>query len=262
MKNRYRNLLFLCMVGILLAGCGRKADNNSNVNHGNKVEEGLYTFEAVILDNSSSLLVIPKEGSDPANSSDRLSVASSVSKILDQNQKEIRVEELKIGDIVDIGYNGVILESYPAQITADTIKVIGHHTLLDGYLAMIDDLYYEDDALNHDIDLIALDTSNFYWESDEQRRIFLAMLQSRYGLEVKEATYKTLVEEGLIDSDHLYFEKGILIGAEDIEYNEKRQTITGKLSKWRSGTGAIGWHVKAKQKKSKWIVTRKNHWIS
>ena len=66
------------------------------------------TFEAEILEiNSNSILVKPNQDTDEAKSSDKITIPTWTIEIK---------QKLKVGDIVKITYDGVILESYPAQI--------------------------------------------------------------------------------------------------------------------------------------------------
>lgn len=66
------------------------------------------TFEAEILEiNSNSILVKPNQNTNEAKSSDKITVPTWTIEIK---------QKLKVGDIVKITYDGVILESYPAQI--------------------------------------------------------------------------------------------------------------------------------------------------
>ena len=62
-------------------------------------------FEAIVLENDTRLLVEPVEGSPERNSSDQI--------VLHLPQA---LDTLKPGDRIIVGYDGVIAESYPAQI--------------------------------------------------------------------------------------------------------------------------------------------------
>lgn len=62
-------------------------------------------FEAIVLENDAQLLVEPVEGSPERNSSDQI--------VLHLPQA---LDTLKPGDRIIVGYDGVIAESYPAQI--------------------------------------------------------------------------------------------------------------------------------------------------
>lgn len=99
--------LIMCIVlaFTILIGC-----NNSR-----KKDE--VSFFAVVLENNESyLLVEPEEGSSELNSADRMTVSIGDAALLDSHDKEIVVGDIKPGDKIHIFYNGLIAESYPAQI--------------------------------------------------------------------------------------------------------------------------------------------------
>lgn len=235
-------------------------DSKDSTNEG---EDAIYTFEAEVIDSKDSLLITPDEESNEIKSSDRISVAIPKEvKILNQEGSTISREELKPGDILRISYNGAIAESYPAQITAFSIELIDHDKLIDGYLALIDDVYQEDPGLNGEITTIALDTSDWKGLSDIRKEIILSRMKELYELDILEGTFDELAEQGLIDKENLYFPEGILIDITEIVIEDDNEEISCNINKWRSGLGAIGWDAKAKLKKGSWVITRDNMWIS
>lgn len=220
------------------------------------------TFQAVVLENKEGLLVAPDSDSNEFRSSDKISVGTKDAKIFDSEQKEISVEELQAGDVITIIYNGVVLESYPAQISADSIIRMEPSILVEGYLALIDDIYQEDSGLNSDISIISLDTLETMNLSGIEKQVLLAKMKDSYGVEIREGTYEELVEEGIIDGKMLYFPDGILISIINPEYNEKDQKIKCGVKKWRGGDGAIGYDATARYDGSVWKITKDNMWIS
>ncbi len=62
------------------------------------------------------MLVEPEEGSDELRSADKISVSIAEATLLDSKEQEIAVDDITVGDKVEIVYNGMIAESYPAQI--------------------------------------------------------------------------------------------------------------------------------------------------
>lgn len=76
------------------------------------------TFTATVLENmGTSFMVEPIEGETELNSSDKISV-----KVPQKNGTLLDLSEFTTGSKVVITYNGVIMESYPAQINASKIK--------------------------------------------------------------------------------------------------------------------------------------------
>ncbi|MDD3840420.1 MAG: hypothetical protein PHP06_07565 [Clostridia bacterium] len=106
MTNRY-SFLIVCIViaFVILVGCSSlgKKDRTS--------------FNAVVLDiNQSYLLVQPVKGSSELNSADQITISVSDAALSDFRDKEIIIDDIAIGDNIQIVYDGQIAESYPAQI--------------------------------------------------------------------------------------------------------------------------------------------------
>lgn len=221
-----------------------------------------YVFNAVVIDNINGLLVKPDADSNEVKSSDKISVGTNSTIIYDEDKKKVDLGEIQIGDSIKITYNGLILESYPAQITANYINILESNLLIDGYITIIDDIYKDDSALNSDINMIAFNLSETKILSEADKEILFIKLHDMYGLEIKESTFDQLVEEGLINKEELYFPKGILINISNAEYNEDKKTLKFDIEKWRSGLGAIGYEGKAKFDGEKWTISKENMWIS
>lgn len=267
-------LLFLVLLVIIgsLAGCN-EISVEIDESKGNDLSE-FQIFEAEVIDSKGGLLIAPDEDSIERTSSDKIYVGLLDAAIYDEDgnlvDKDIYDEDGNLvdedifqpGDRVRITYNGIIAESYPTQISAEKIEIIGHNHIVDGMFALIDDIYQKDSALNSDITMIAFDTSE--WTSLTRAEIYtiLAMAKENYEVEIVQGTFEELAEQGLIDEDKLYFESGILITLSDIETNKKRDEISTSIRKWRSGDGAVGWDAEAKLKAGEWKITRKNMWIS
>lgn len=262
----------------LFIGCGIKNDTTDN---GNKANNGNVTddadtpnngdtseddsniiFKAEVIETGNSLLITPDQESNEYKSSDKISVSLNDAKLMNQEDKEISKEDIKVGDIIEVTYNGVIMESYPAQITASSIKVVDHNIVIDGYLAIIDDLYQEDEALNSGIKKIAFDTSKWIELTDIEKEMLFAKVKELYGYEVIEGTYDELAEEGIIDKENLLFQDGILITLSNMQYNEEKSELTCDTRKWRSGKGAIGANVTAQYDGTNWNITKDGMWIS
>jgi Protein of unknown function (DUF3221) len=85
------------------------------------------SFNATIIKVSdNSILVTPDEGSSELNSADLISVSiREKTKIVDENKNELDKDSLKVNQKVVIYYDGLIAESYPAQIiNCNKIKVL------------------------------------------------------------------------------------------------------------------------------------------
>ena len=267
MKKNIILIMITILFLFLLSGCDKKndvdnnADSNDNISSGDTLDE--MTFKAEVIEAGDTLLVTPDMESNEYKSSDKISVSLLDVKILNENDEVIDKADLKAGDIINITYNGVIAESYPAQISASGIQVIGHNTLLEGYLAIIDDSFQEDNALNSEISMIALDTTEWVGLTDIEKEIIFNKMNEKYDLDIIEGTFDELVEEGLIDKDNLLFPDGILITISNIKYNNDADKITYAIKKWRSGNGAIGADdVTAEFNGTEWKIIKNDMWIS
>ena len=101
-----KQLLLILTLGFILAlaACGTSGSGEPEAD-GN----GTATFQATILEiYDGYYLVEPVEGSTELNSADRITVP-----IENMNPSP----EPKVGDVLEIEYDGSIAESYPAQIT-------------------------------------------------------------------------------------------------------------------------------------------------
>ena len=104
------SLLFISIMSISLVACGTNS-TTGNIEPDNSIQDSIvetFEFEAEIIGvQENSILVIPVDGSSELNSSDRISVA------LTSVQVPFNLIE---GQTVKIVYDGMIAESYPAQI--------------------------------------------------------------------------------------------------------------------------------------------------
>lgn len=287
MRRFIKYISVILMLVLLFAGCtanGKKQDKIGNpdttgssgtqdngvgdtsgtadVNPLSNLEEQ-YSFRAEVIEGGGKLLIAPSEDSNEVRSSDKMSVNTNGATLVNDKGESITLDQLGTGDIIVVTYNGIIAESYPAQITATKVEKVGHNNLLEGYLALIDDIYQEDAGLNSEIDTIALDTTQWIQVTKINKEMIFAKVKEAYGYEVIEGTYDELAEQGLIDKENLSFPKGILIQIKEMEYNSKKETITCGISKWRSGLGAIGaGKVTAVLKDGVWKITKEDSWIS
>lgn len=262
-KDRFGLCIVLFLI-VILTGCskGQKKDADNIVTPTVDVEETIQ-FDAQVMEVGEGLLVTPKEDTEEFRSSDQISVHLQDTTVKDSKGNDIDKKALQPGDIIRITYDGIIMESYPAQISANSIKVTGHNRLIDGYLELIDYIYQEDSGLNGDITMIALDTTGWSGLSEIEKEIIYINMKKQYGLEVIAATYEELVEQKLVDEEQLYFKNGILITLDDVKWNEKKEKITCSIEKWRSDLGAIGSEdTSAQYKDNDWKIKMKDMWIS
>ena len=101
MKNNFKVLIACLLIALAFVGCTNKEKQKENATS---------SFKAIILEiDENSVLVQPLDSENETNSSDKISF----------NIKNLNKIDAPVGSVVNIFYNGEIMESYPAQIKAD-----------------------------------------------------------------------------------------------------------------------------------------------
>lgn len=112
-----RRLIFL-IAGLILAVLIIGIVNRFIINNEESINN--VSFNAKVLENNGdSLLVEPEEGSGELNSSDKIVV-----RVRQDNAGLTDLSEFSEGSIVKITYDGMIMESYPAQINAFKVELL------------------------------------------------------------------------------------------------------------------------------------------
>ena len=114
MKKIYVLILCMLIVSLILTGCLDSAQSDE------------VSFNAIVLENNQThLLVEPEEGSSELRSADRITISVSKAALLNSLDAEIEITDIKAGDRIQVYYDGVIAESYPAQINGcHKVKVL------------------------------------------------------------------------------------------------------------------------------------------
>ncbi|MGI5894765.1 MAG: hypothetical protein ACOX6P_09260 [Candidatus Merdivicinus sp.] len=99
-----------------LAGCGTPDTEPSTV----------LMHATIIYAENESILFLPSEldGTIP-NVGDVYSTGLADVSVLDEEGNELQPEDLAVGQIVEIAYDGYVRESYPASITCSTMRLVG-----------------------------------------------------------------------------------------------------------------------------------------
>jgi len=132
--------------------------------------------------------------------------------------------------------------SVPTTVTESTTAVTttvepSNSAVTHLYFDAIKEVYSEDSGLNGGISIISLDLSGVNNLSAEEKEDLRYLVSCEYSFDTYTYTYNELVDLGLIDDKNLYFEKGILFEIADNAIADN--AFTFRISKWRSGLGAI-----------------------
>ena len=172
-----------------------------------------------------------------------------------------RFSDLKDGMNVEVSFNGVVMETFPAQLgeayelhaySIGTEQSPGgsFYDLCGLYLQVLSDLWSTDHGLNSDISLAGLDLSKAPGGLLESEKTALCWrFGEKHGVEVIQGTYEELAEEGRFvslsdDPEHplYHWEDGCLFSITAAQGHEEETDSLPVLffdaQKWRSPLGA------------------------
>ncbi len=160
------------------------------------------------------------------------------------------------GALVEVTWDGSVMESYPARfgdVTSVRILEDGFDDLCRLYLDVLEDLWNVDAGLDEGITELGVDLSETSLPASERSAVAYAF-GMRHGLMPVEGTYEELVEAGYIDGEALIWEDGCLFSIkerqdEDPVIFNMPDVVPGQetpsygavrfdAEKWRSGLGA------------------------
>lgn len=139
---------------------------------------------------------------------------------------------------VEVGYSGLILESYPAQL-ADPVRlrvIEAGEDWVGLYAQVLQDLFRADEGLNEGISRTVFDLSGAGNLSESEKSALVYRMGHVLGYEAEAGSFETLQNEGSIDPAEPYFEDGLLFSLKLKEQADGR--ITFDAEKWRSALGA------------------------
>ena len=223
-------LIFSLLVSLLAAGCGPAAPPADGAE-----PEAAATYHGKIVQVGESTLLLAAEDADDEG---LCTVALADLALKDSQGRTLAAEDLTCAMVVEIGYNGEIMETYPAQLAQPKTLVVKaqEDDLVGLYLTVLDDLYAVDPGLNADVVQLAFDLEQVHNLSDSEKQALLYLAGQRLGHTTYAATFQDLLDQGVIDAEEPYFTDGLLITLKDEPLQGGRFTF--QAQKWRSGLGA------------------------
>jgi hypothetical protein len=237
-KMRRISIMLIILITVLsVAACSKPAEpqvgDNSN---GNNV-----TLKAKIIDINEASLLVANMAKD-AGPADIYKVNIGKTDIKAADGSDAAITDLKTGMLIDIVFDGTVMESFPMQLgNIERLIIKSQGEDIAGlYKKVIDDLYQVDPGLNDNISILAFDFTKVTNITEAEKSALIYLIGNTYKMEAFAATYDELCEQGYIDKDKLYFEKGLLFSIEDTAITNK--SFIFNASKWRSGLGAYFFH--------------------
>ncbi len=129
------------------------------------------------------------------------------------------------------------------------------------YSLALESIMESDQALNSNMEFIAIDMSNFDGLNEEEKQVILTYFKDKYKVETMDATMEALKEKGYYHPDTLSLE-GILLRIERVDFKSNNNVLF-QGSKFKSGKGAVGVESTVHYKNEKWqIKESKETWMS
>ncbi|NCB62967.1 MAG: hypothetical protein EOM52_05035 [Clostridia bacterium] len=172
-------------------------------------------------------------------------------------------DALEDGMMVEIGYGGTVMETYPAQLGAVvSIKVLDEEKsdLAGLYLQVFEDLWAVDPGLNDGITQLGVDLTKLKGLSDSEKSALAYVFGMDHGIMPVLGTWAELRDQGYFASaggEGLYqWEDGCLFSVEG-------DTDSFHAQKWRSPLGAyVFYECSAKEEEGTWTYEAGSEMIS
>lgn len=153
-------------------------------------------------------------------------------------------EELLPGMVVEISFDGNVMETWPAQIQVETVTLKERQTdYFSLYKKVLDELYEEDSGLNNGAEYFGFDLAEVSALSTGEKALLAFDFSTEHNATPLEGTLQELMEQGYVNEEELYWENGVhfTINEEKIEGD----TVSCSVRKWKGGLGAVGYPVRA-----------------
>ena len=129
------------------------------------------------------------------------------------------------------------------------------------YSLALESIMESDQALNSDMEFIAIDMSNFEGVNEEEKKAILNYFKDKYKVETMNATMEELEEKGYYNPGTLALD-GVLLRIEKVDFKFNNNVLF-EGSKFKSGKGAIGVEGTVHYKNEEWqIKESKETWVS
>ena len=153
------------------------------------------------------------------------------------------------------------METYPLKIKTLDVEKVEYSKVSKLYMTLIDDLMGLDQALNSDMQYIAINIESFDISKEQQKDIIHYLY--KYSENIKVGSYQDLKDQGLVIStaDVIPHIDGILIDVGNIEKKNDNHYIVN-MQKYRSALGAIFPEYEAQYKDGIWSFEIKSMAIS
>ena len=231
-----KHLLVCALAGALvlsLAACGAppEADPVGSAPGASEIPEGAVMTCRLV---GEGLLAEGEDG--PYGGTGIFTFGTDEDTVVTVDGQPAQVSDLCPGMLLTVTWNGMVAESYPAQLgMVDALAADSGDTddRCGLYLQVLEDLWADNGALTADISCLGLDLSEVRDLTPSEKDAVSYLFSCRHPEgELVTGTWEELVEAGYIDGEELYWEDGVFLSLR----GSAEDTFTGEI--WRSGLGA------------------------
>lgn len=173
------------------SGESRVGDLEDSVSDTTNKEPTQSSFTGKIIQGTDSSILL---AGDESEAEGLAFIGLSNSGISLEDGSEGSTEQLIPGMVAEVFFSGGIAESYPVQITADSIKILETGDDFVGlYFEVLKELYETDEGLNSNITTIAFDLSNVDNLSDSEKEALMYQVGAEYEYETMQGTLEELM---------------------------------------------------------------------
>lgn len=172
-------------------------------------------------------------------------------------------EELKPGMVVEVGFDGTVLETWPEQIHAETVTFKEQQTdYYSLYRQILEDIYVEDDGLNSGVEFFGFDFTEIECLRESEKNLLAWNFSTSHDAQPIMGTLRELMDDGTIDEENLYWENGLHFTVKEKEV--KDNTVSYSVEKWAGGLAAVGYENSAEEAPDgQWVFSEiSTMWIS
>lgn len=146
-------------------------------------------------------------------------------------------------------------------LSACNISIEPKEHLEEIYSVALDAIMGQDEALNRGLAYIAIDMSNFEDVDERGKEEIISYFSEKYKVDVMDATFEQLKEDGLYNSDTMTLD-GVLLEINKVDFKLNNEVLF-EGSKFSSNLGSVGKEIKVHYKDNKWQSKEvKMIWIS
>ena len=192
--KRFSMMLLILIIAVSVVSCSQKPEESR---FGDSTDNFEAILNAKIMDIDGATILLASMAED-AGPTDIYQVNVENTDIKAADGSDAFVADLKRSMLVDIVFDGTIMESFPMQLgNIEKLIIKSQGEDIAGlYKKVIDDLFQVDPGLNDNISILAFDFTKVTNITEAEKSALIYIIGNTYKTEAFAATYDELYEQG------------------------------------------------------------------